>query len=85
MAKRRRERQAIAVFTVQDVTRLLRSEVRKAGSQSAFSRAAGVSRVSLSYILRGKRPPTKKIIRALRAQDGFCSRLNAADRLTNGK
>ena len=59
------------VFDDDDVIRLLRSEVEKAGGQAALPREAGVSRGSLNNILSGKRAPTKQFIKALKLRSVF--------------
>lgn len=59
------------VFDNDDIIRLLRSEVEKAGGQTAYARAAGVTRGSLSNILNGKRAPTRQFIRALKLRSVF--------------
>jgi transcriptional regulator with XRE-family HTH domain len=54
------------LLKLQDVLRLLRSEVERAGSQRAFARKAGVNVSVVSKTLRGMVLPSKKILRALR-------------------
>ena len=54
------------VLDDKDVVRLLRSEVKRAGGQSAWARREGTDRTLLNRILNGQRPPTKEIIRALK-------------------
>jgi hypothetical protein len=49
-----------------DVVRLLRSEVNRAGSQKEWAKENGVTPSSISMVLSGVRPPTKKIISALK-------------------
>lgn len=49
-----------------DVVRLLRSEVDRAGGQSAWARRERIDRTLLNRILCGQKPPTDKIIRALK-------------------
>jgi hypothetical protein len=49
-----------------DVVRLLRSEVERAGGQSAWARRERIDRTLLNRVLCGQKPPTKEIIRALR-------------------
>jgi DNA-binding phage protein len=56
---------------VEDVVRLLRSEVRRAGGQVAWANKAGVSRVIVNKVLNGHGSPTKKIIRALKLRMVF--------------
>jgi hypothetical protein len=48
------------------VVRLLRSEVRRAGGQSSWARREHIDRTMLNRVLSGKKPPTEKIIRALK-------------------
>jgi hypothetical protein len=49
-----------------DIVRLLRSEVDRAGGQSAWARRERIDRTLLNRILCGQKPPTDKIIRALK-------------------
>lgn len=59
------------VLEMEDVITLLRAEVSRAGSQLAWAQAAGVDRSVLSMVLRGRRPPPKKILRALKLRMVF--------------
>jgi hypothetical protein len=49
-----------------DVIRLLRSEVKRAGGQKEWARKSGVAPSMVSMVLSGDRPPNEKIIRALK-------------------
>jgi len=49
-----------------DVVRLLRSEVRRAGGQKEWARKSGVAPSMISMVLTGDRPPNEKIISALK-------------------
>jgi len=49
-----------------DVVRLLRSEVKRAGGQQEWARKYGVAPSMISMVLSGDRPPNKKIISALK-------------------
>jgi transcriptional regulator with XRE-family HTH domain len=63
------------VLEVEDVIRLLRSEVERAGSQSAFAKKAGVDRATISRILGGYRASLRpKIIRALNLRTVFVAK-----------
>jgi DNA-binding phage protein len=53
------------VLETEDVLKLLRSEVARAGGQVAWAKTAGVSRPVLNRILNGRGSPTKKMIKAL--------------------
>jgi hypothetical protein len=59
------------VIEVEDVIQLLRSQVERMGSQSAFARAAGVDRALVCKILRGRAPLQPKILRALNVRMVF--------------
>ena len=50
----------------QSVVRLLRSEVERAGGQSSWARRERIDRTLLNRVLRGHKPPTGEIIRALK-------------------
>ena len=45
--------------------RLLRSEVKRAGSQAAFARKAGVDRTTVNQVLSGRLSPPAKLVHAL--------------------
>jgi hypothetical protein len=49
-----------------DVIRLLRSEVKRAGGQKKWARKKGIVPSTISMVLSGYRPPNKKIISALK-------------------
>jgi hypothetical protein len=59
------------VLEVEDVIHMLRSQVERAGSRSAFAKAAGVDRAIVCKILRGRRPLEPKILRALNVRMVF--------------
>ena len=61
------------LLNLQDVIRLLRSEVERAGSQRAFARKAGVNVSVVSKTLRGMILPSEKILRALRLRIVYLS------------
>ena len=50
----------------EDLMRLLRSEVKQAGGQSAWARREHIDRTMLNRMLNGRKPITKEIIRALK-------------------
>ena len=51
---------------VLDIRRMLHADVAVIGSQPAWAKKNGVHRVTVNKVLHGIRPPTEKIIRALR-------------------
>jgi hypothetical protein len=53
------------VLELQDVLRLLRSEIKRAGSQRRFAREAGVNISVVSRTLSGQVLPSQKILRGL--------------------
>jgi DNA-binding phage protein len=53
------------VLEPKEIVRLLRAEVKKAGSQEAWAKKAGLQRTLVNKVLRGKRQPTESIILAL--------------------
>jgi transcriptional regulator with XRE-family HTH domain len=53
------------ILDLEDVIRLIRSEVERAGSQRAFARRAGVDISAVSRVLRRQRLPNEKLLRAL--------------------
>jgi DNA-binding phage protein len=62
------------VLDDKDVVRLLRSEVERAGGQSAWARREGIDRTLLNRVLNGQEPPTREIIRALKLCNAYTFR-----------
>jgi hypothetical protein len=62
------------LLNLQDVIRLLRSEVERAGSQRAFARKADVYVSVVSKTLGGMILPSEKILRALRLRIVYLSK-----------
>jgi hypothetical protein len=62
------------LLNLNDVIRLLRSEVARAGSQRAFARKAGVNVSVVSKTLRGVVLPSEKILRALKLRIVYLSK-----------
>jgi DNA-binding phage protein len=56
---------------LKDVIRLLRSEVERAGGQTAWAKKTGVHRSTINMVLHDRLPPPKKIIRALQLRTVF--------------
>jgi hypothetical protein len=48
-----------------EIVQLLRAEVKKAGSQGAWAKRAGVQRADVNKVIHQRRPASKNIIRAL--------------------
>lgn len=48
------------------VVRLLATEIKRAGGQSSWARRERIDRTILNKVLRGRKPPTEEIIRALK-------------------
>jgi DNA-binding phage protein len=63
---------------LKDVIRLLRSEVERAGSQTAWARKTGNARVTINRVLNNQQAPTKKIIRALKLRMVFVPKLKSS-------
>jgi transcriptional regulator with XRE-family HTH domain len=61
------------LLTLSDAIRLLRSEVKRAGSQRAFARKAGVNVSVVSKTLRGIVLPSEKILTALKLRTVYLS------------
>jgi len=64
---------------VQDVVKLLRDEVERAGSQSQFARQKGVERSLINKVLQGERLPTSRLCRALGLEWVLVSRAGPSD------
>jgi len=62
------------ILDLEDVIRLLRSEVERAGSQRAFARKAGVNHVVVSRTLSRQRLPNEKLLRALKLRVVYFSK-----------
>ena len=62
------------LLSLQDAIQLLRSEVKRAGSQRAFARKAGVNVSVVSKTLRGIVLPSEKILQALKLQVVYLSK-----------
>jgi transcriptional regulator with XRE-family HTH domain len=54
---------------LEDVRRLLRREADKLGGQSAFAARHGMTRAYVSAVLRGLRPPSGRMCKALRIRE----------------
>jgi hypothetical protein len=54
------------ILEIEDVISLLRSEVKRAGSQVAWSKKNGINRTLLNGVLNHRRPPTTRIAKALK-------------------
>jgi hypothetical protein len=59
------------ILDLDDVARLLRSEVSPAGGQAAWTKTTGVNLVLVNRVFNGQRPPTKKMISALALRTVF--------------
>jgi hypothetical protein len=62
------------IFDLDDVIRLLRSEIERAGSQRAFARKAGVNVSVVSRTLNRQRLPSEKVLRALKLRAAYFSK-----------
>ena len=63
------------LLNLNDVIRLLRSEVKRAGSQRAFAKKAGVNVSVVSKTLRGMVLPSEKILSALDLRVVYLSKM----------
>jgi len=68
------EAHATIFLEMEGVICLLRAEVERAGGQAAWAKKAGVDRTLVNSILKGRRIPTKKIVRALNLRTVFVSK-----------
>jgi uncharacterized small protein (DUF1192 family) len=69
-----RELNVRQILDLEDVIRVLRSEIERAGSQRMFARKAGVNISVISRTLRGQALPSEKILRALKLQVVYLSK-----------
>jgi hypothetical protein len=56
---------------LKDVVLLLRAEVKRAGSVTAWCEKTGVNRTVASKVLNNLKPPTKSVIKALKLHAVF--------------
>ena len=56
---------------LKDVVRLLRSEVERAGGQTAWAKRTGIQRAIINKVLNKLQPPSKPIISALKLRMVF--------------
>jgi hypothetical protein len=56
----------MSMLEVSQVLRLLRREVKLAGGPTAWARQHGANRTTVSAVLHRRRPPERKILRALK-------------------
>jgi hypothetical protein len=61
------------MLSEKDVVGLLRSEVKRAGSQMAWARKASVHRTMVNKVLNGRAPPTRTIISFLKLRVVYVS------------
>lgn len=59
------------LLDLEDVMSLLRSEIERAGGQTAWSRMTGVHRTTVVKVLMGLQPIPKSIIKALKLRAVF--------------
>jgi transcriptional regulator with XRE-family HTH domain len=62
------------ILDLDEVIRLLRSEIKRAGSQRAFARKAGVNISVISRTLSGQLLPSQKVLRALKLRTVYLSK-----------
>ena len=62
------------LLNINDVLRLLRSEIKRAGSQRAFAKKADVNVSVVSKTLRGLVLPSEKILTALKLRVVYLSK-----------
>jgi hypothetical protein len=63
---RTRNHEIMRTLDNKGVVRLLRADVKRAGGQSSWARREGIDRTILNKVLRGWKPPTGEIIKALK-------------------
>ena len=68
------------ILGLEEVVRILREEVERAGSQAEWARRTGVSRPNLNSTITGKRPPTRDVLRALNLKKVFAYRKDSKGR-----
>jgi DNA-binding phage protein len=61
------------ILDSEDVVRLLRLEVERAGGQAAWASKVGLNRIIVNKVLNRKTSPTKKIIKALKLRIVYIS------------
>jgi hypothetical protein len=61
----KRARQKHLLLSSQDVIELLRAEIEKAGTESAWARRTGANRTSVNLVLKGRLGLQKNLLDAL--------------------
>ena len=61
------------ILDLEEVMRLLRSEIERAGSQRAFAKKAGVNVSVVSRTLNRQRLPSEKVLRVLKLRAIYLS------------
>jgi hypothetical protein len=61
----KRGRQKQSLLSSQDVIELLRAEIEKAGTESAWARRTGANRTSVNLVLKGRLGLQKNLLDAL--------------------
>ena len=59
---------------LKDVIQLLRSEVERAGCQTAWAKKTGINQTIINRVINDQQPPTKKIIEELKLRMVFVSK-----------
>jgi hypothetical protein len=55
----------VRVLERKDIIELLRADIEKAGSQSAWARKSRIDRTFINNVLQGRRQPSRRMLRAL--------------------
>ena len=63
--------ETVRVLETKDVVSLLRSEIKRSGSVSAWAMESGLHRTTVSKVANNAEPPTKSIIKALNLRAVF--------------
>jgi ribosomal protein L30/L7E/ribosomal protein S21 len=74
------EKASHTVLRLDDVVRILRKAVEKAGSQAEFARQESIRPSNLNSTITARRPPTKDVLRAMNLRKAF-----ACESLTKGR
>jgi hypothetical protein len=59
------------LLLIEDIIKILRGEIKRAGSQAEWARRTKANRANLNSTLNGNRPPTNDVLRALSLRKVF--------------
>jgi hypothetical protein len=55
----------MALLGIENVRKMVRAKIKRAGGQKHWARLTGIERTNVSSVLSGQRPPSKGLLKAL--------------------